>query len=145
MASRSAGSRPSKLVLHRDPSPIPALHTLNKNITKLNDLWTKFKSPPLSIAFLVKDLVLLSNLIANGLNESRYRSGIPPIIQAALRLCAGRSSELLDLTNKYTGRLSRKVLSGDKLHALESLLGDSKVKFLFTQLLVERYVLYHLT
>ena len=117
------------------------LAQLKKNIKKLEDTWGKFKSTPLDVAYLVRDLSFLSQLILQTIQDSQSTPQISPVLEGALRSCIDKSQELVDLSGKFTARFGRKSLSGSNLKALLSLFTDSKIRFLVTQLLLERYVL----
>lgn len=116
----------------------PFLVRLTRNIKKLAEIWAKFKTTPSDVAFLVRDLSLVSQLLTQSVGESQVTSQILPAFEAAIRSCIDRSQELVELSSKFTGRLSRRPLTADNLKNLVSLLADGKIKFLMTQLLLER-------
>ena len=119
----------------------PFLNQLERNVKKLADIWEKFKGTPHNIVLLIRDLQLLSRLLIQTIQESNaIISSSSSVIELALRSCLTRSLELLELSSKYTGFLSRRSLTGDRLKNLQQLLADSKIKFLIAQLLLERYV-----
>ena len=119
----------------------PFLNQLERNVKKLAVIWGKFKGTPQNIVLLIRDLHLLSRLLVQTIQESNaIISSSSSVIELALRSCLTRSLELLEVSSKYTGFLSRRSLSGDRLKNLQQLLVDSKIKFLIAQLLLERYV-----
>ena len=119
----------------------PSLLQLQKNVSKLNDIWTKFKATPSNIIFLLRDLQLLSQALSVTIQETQFASQLSSVVEVALRSCVDRSQELLEFSTKNTGFLARKSLSGDRLKHLQSLLSDCKIRFLLTELLLERYAL----
>ena len=118
----------------------PSLIQLIKNVSKLCDIWAKFKATPPDVAFLIRDFLTLSHLLSQTIQESQFGPQLSSVVEVALRSCVDRSQELLEFSSKQIGFLSRKSLTGDRLKHLQSLLSDCKIRFLLTELLLERYV-----
>ena len=122
-------------------SATPFLAQLTKNIKKISDTWAKFKLTPPNVAYLIRDLSILSQSIAQTLQEYQTEYRVSPVVEGALRLCIEKSQELVEPSGRFTARFGRRSLSAHNLKNLFSLLSDTKIVFLVTQLLLERYVL----
>ena len=119
-------------------------------VKKLHDFWDSMKEAPDEISAIVKDLKLLSSVLAN-IEQNEQTHGPDPTITSILESCADKVKALVAFVNEFEPEFTsasrrvrkwnafRATLRSGRLKAFRASLDETKVSLMLAQQCLSKY------